>query len=120
MRGKFKDRPTKDDLTIHTEGLEKAVRDLQNDAKENNEEIQKELEKHKRLLHAKLDAVYFDDEIDEIKGLITVVSEMSSNTAHTQQMIDKVKSSKRERATPSGGGGARITEEQRLELETIL
>ena len=45
-----------------------------------------------------MDAIYFDDEIDEIKGLITVVSEMSAGTAQTQNMIDNVKKAKKERA----------------------
>lgn len=76
---------------MHNEGFEKKLQAMQAEISETNEEVEKELEKHKRLLHAKLDAVYFDEEIDEIKGLITVVSDMSSNTAHTQQMIDKVK-----------------------------
>ena len=85
-----------------------------------NEEISKELEKHRRLLNAKLDAVYFDDEIDEIKGLITVVSEMTSGTSQTQKMIDNVKKSNREKRAASNQGGARISEEQKIELETML
>lgn len=58
-----------------------------------------------------MDAVYFDDEIDEIKGLITVVSEMSAGTAQTQNMIDNVKKTKRERAPARGGGGPQLSEE---------
>ena len=41
----------------------------------------------------KLDSVFFDDELDELKKMITVLSEMTSDSNNNEALLKKLKES---------------------------
>jgi hypothetical protein len=55
------------------------------------EETEAQLASVKKLIAGKLDSVYFDDELDELKQMITVLSEMTSASDNNEVLLKKLK-----------------------------
>jgi len=55
------------------------------------EETEAQLASLKKLIAGKLDSVYFDDELDELKQMITVLSEMTSASDNNEALLKKLK-----------------------------
>mmetsp|Transcript_26160 Transcript_26160/g.39953 ORF Transcript_26160/g.39953 Transcript_26160/m.39953 type:complete len:111 (-) Transcript_26160:787-1119(-) len=72
----------KADILEMFEGHDKRISEIKADLKTfeySLEDVSDRQIKQRRQIEAKLDAVYFDEELDEIKQLITMLSEMSSD-----------------------------------------
>ena len=104
------------------EGVDAKIQEIKNDMKEFEytlEDVSDKQAKQKRLLEGKLDAVYFDEELDEMKQLITMLSEMSTDT-NNNQIQQHIQESKKRKKETGGGGGMKLNDSQRHELENIL
>lgn len=72
----------------------------------------------KKVVAGKLDSVYFDDELDELKKMISILSEMTSDSNNNEDLIRKLKENT---AKPKPNrDGMRLSDGQKQELEVML
>ena len=53
------------------------------------EELESQLDRMKKQIACKLDSAFFDDEIDDLKAMITVLSEVSAG--NNKESMEKIK-----------------------------
>ena len=74
-------------------------------AAQDKEEQEAQLTQIKKQVAQKLDSVFFDDELDQLKTMITMLSDVMSETSTSKDQIEKLKNNQKAATKKSEGGG---------------
>lgn len=108
----------KDELTRTIADMNRQLEELRSGMSEDREETEASLGSLKKVVAGKLDSVFFDDELDELKKMITILSEMTSDSNNSEALIRKLKENTGK--PKPDRGGMRLPDSQKQELELML